>query len=563
MTQDNALAIMKMGKSIYLTGGAGSGKTYVLNAFIKYLYEHDIDVAITASTGIAATHIGGMTIHAWSGIGIRDHVTDWDIEIMEEKKYLWDRYDKVKVLIIDEISMLSGTFLDTLDRICRAFKRKPELPFGGIQVVLCGDLFQLPPVTKKGEPVSMVIDAKVWKTMNPIICYLTEQHRQDDEIFTDILNSIRKNDVQDYHLETLEERIREYSEDDFQSVTKLFTHNADVDTINNQQLAAIDEEEFVFYMESKGKENLIETLKKSCLAPEKLVLKLGAEVMFVKNSFEQGYVNGTRGTVIDFTVSNQPVVKLFNGKEITVDPETWAIDDHGKILASITQIPLRHAWAITVHKSQGMSLDAAVIDLSRAFAFGMGYVALSRVRTLSGLHLVGFSQSALVIDPRILKMDQQLQNMSDRAEVRLGDFSKSELQDIYNNFILQSGGTIEAKKGAKKTKHTNTSKSKTHEITYELIASGKTIAEVAEERQMTIGTTLSHLEKVRQLGGDLEIQHILPDKKDTKIIIKALQQLTNTGTNVFDIKLTEIKNYLNSIGYDFDFDTIRLVRCVF
>ena len=563
MTQDNALAIMKMGKSIYLTGGAGSGKTYVLNAFIKYLNEHDIDVAITASTGIAATHIGGMTIHAWSGIGIRDNVTDWDIELMEEKKYLWDRYDKVKVLIIDEISMLSGTFLDTLDRICRAFKRKPGIPFGGIQVILCGDLFQLPPVTKKGEAVSMVIDSKVWKTMNPIICYLSEQHRQDDEIFTDILNAIRQNNVQDYHLETLEERIREYSEDDFQNVTKLFTHNADVDTINNQQLAGIDEEEFVFYMESKGKENLIETLKKSCLAPETLILKLGAEVMFVKNSFDQGYVNGTRGTVIDFTVSNQPVVKLLNGKEITVDPETWAIDDHGKIIASITQMPLRHAWAITVHKSQGMSLDAAVIDLSRAFAFGMGYVALSRVRTLAGLHLVGFSQSALVIDPRILKMDQQLQNLSDRAEVRIGDFSKSELQDIYNAFILQSGGTIEAKKGKKKSKQVNSSKSKTHEISYELVASGKTVAETAKEREMTVGTILSHLEKMRQLGNDLEISHILPDEKDVEIITAALHEMTNTGTDVFDLKLVDIKNYLNSIGYDYHFDTIRLVRCVF
>ena len=563
MTQDNALAIMKMGKSIYLTGGAGSGKTYVLNAFIKYLNEHDIDVAITASTGIAATHIGGMTIHAWSGIGIRDNVTDWDIELMKEKKYLWDRYDKVKVLIIDEISMLSGTFLDTLDRICRAFKRKPGIPFGGIQVILCGDLFQLPPVTKKGEAVSMVIDSKVWKTMNPIICYLSEQHRQDDEIFTDILNAIRQNNVQDYHLETLEERIREYSEDDFQNVTKLFTHNADVDTINNQQLAGIDEEEFVFYMESKGKENLIETLKKSCLAPETLILKLGAEVMFVKNSFDQGYVNGTRGTVIDFTVSNQPVVKLLNGKEITVDPETWAIDDHGKIIASITQMPLRHAWAITVHKSQGMSLDAAVIDLSRAFAFGMGYVALSRVRTLAGLHLVGFSQSALVIDPRILKMDQQLQNLSDRAEVRIGDFSKSELQDIYNAFILQSGGTIEAKKGKKKSKQVNSSKSKTHEISYELVASGKTVAETAKEREMTVGTILSHLEKMRQLGNDLEISHILPDEKDIEIITAALHEMTNTGTDVFDLKLADVKNYLQTLGYNYDFDTLRLVRCIF
>jgi hypothetical protein len=343
----------------------------------------------------------------------------------------------------------------------------------------------------------------------------------------------------------------------------LFTHNADVDTINNQQLAGIDEEEFVFYMESKGKENLIETLKKSCLAPETLILKLGAEVMFVKNSFDQGYVNGTRGTVIDFTVSNQPVVKLLNGKEITVDPETWAIDDHGKIIASITQMPLRHAWAITVHKSQGMSLDAAVIDLSRAFAFGMGYVALSRVRTLAGLHLVGFSQSALVIDPRILKMDQQLQNLSDRAEVRIGDFSKSELQDIYDAFILQSGGTLEVKKRKKKPKESGSSKTKTHEVSYELVASGKTVAETAKEREMTVGTILSHLEKMRQLGNDLEILHILPDEKDMEIIAAALHEMTNTGTDVFDLKLVDIKNYLQTLGYNYDFDTLRLVRCIF
>ena len=146
MTQHDALNIMKMGTNVFLTGGAGSGKTFVLNAYIKYLKEHDVDVAVTASTGIAATHMGGMTIHAWSGMGIRDYISDYDIDQMEEKKYLWDRYDKVQVLIIDEVSMLSGNFLDNLDRICRSFKREPEKPFGGIQVVLCGDLFQLPPI---------------------------------------------------------------------------------------------------------------------------------------------------------------------------------------------------------------------------------------------------------------------------------------------------------------------------------------------------------------------------------------------------------------------------------
>ncbi len=259
MTQADALSIMKMGKNIFLTGGAGSGKTYVLNAYISYLRDHEINVAITASTGIAATHIGGMTIHAWSGMGIRESLSDWDIELLEEKKYLWDRYDKVKVLIIDEISMLSGTFLDTLDRVCRAFKRQPGVAFGGIQVIICGDLFQLPPVTKRDEKVSQVIDSQVWNNMSLVTCYLTEQHRQDDDAFTEILNAIRKNTVNEFHLEALQDRLREYDADDFESITKLFTHNADVDAINGQALAGISEEEVIYEMTSKGKENLVET----------------------------------------------------------------------------------------------------------------------------------------------------------------------------------------------------------------------------------------------------------------------------------------------------------------
>jgi ATP-dependent exoDNAse (exonuclease V) alpha subunit len=144
----------------------------------------------------------------------------------------------------------------------------------------------------------------------------------------------------------------------------------DVDEINNRELENITDEEYLYEMSSKGKVNLVETLKKSCLAPERLKLKIGAQVMFVKNNFEGGYVNGTRGEVIDITDEELPVVKTTNGKEITVSAETWAIEDNGKILASITQIPLRHAWAITVHKSQGMSLDAAVIDLSKSFYYG-------------------------------------------------------------------------------------------------------------------------------------------------------------------------------------------------
>lgn len=563
MTQADALSIMKMGKNIFLTGGAGSGKTYVLNSYISYLRDHEINVAITASTGIAATHIGGMTIHAWSGMGIRESLSDWDIELLEEKKYLWDRYDKVKVLIIDEISMLSGTFLDTLDRVCRAFKRQPGVAFGGIQIIVCGDLFQLPPVTKRDEKVSQVIDSQVWNNMSLVTCYLTEQHRQDDDAFTEILNAIRKNTINEFHLEALQDRLREYDADDFESITKLFTHNADVDAINQEALAGISEEEFIYEMTSKGKENLVETLKKSCLAPQVLRLKIGAEVMFVKNNIEAGYVNGTRGTVIDINEMDLPVVKTLAGREVIVDTETWAVEDNGKILASISQIPLRHAWAITVHKSQGMSLDAAVVDLSKSFAYGMGYVALSRLRTLKGLHLVGFQESALSVDPRILSIDKQLQQNSDRAGARLKEFTKEALQKAHEEFIVASGGVITVKKKGKKDKEIKEklSNRKTHETTYDMLQSGMSLLQIVSERDLQLGTILEHLQKCKDSGKSLrDFPQLSVDSELLARVREAHEVLRNDNEPLLDMKLTPIKRYLDKSGYDDSFDDIKLAR---
>jgi ATP-dependent exoDNAse (exonuclease V) alpha subunit len=148
MKQKEALKIMKMGKNVFLTGPAGTGKTHILNKYIKFLRNHGVEVAVTASTGIAATHLKGVTIHSWSGIGIKDNLTDYDLELLEQKEYLWKRYEKTQVLVIDEISMLSASTLNCIDRVCKLFKRS-ELPFGGIQVIFSGDFFQLPPIEKK------------------------------------------------------------------------------------------------------------------------------------------------------------------------------------------------------------------------------------------------------------------------------------------------------------------------------------------------------------------------------------------------------------------------------
>lgn len=571
MTQDQALSIMKMGHNVFLTGNAGSGKTYVLNRYINYLKEHDIPVAITASTGIAATHIGGVTIHAWSGMGIKDRLNAYEIEQLEERQYLWDRYTKTKVLIIDEVSMISGIFLDTLDLVCKSMKRSFDEPFGGMQIILCGDLLQLPPVTK-GSPYddtstesNLICDSQAWRQSKIVPCYLTEQHRQHDPVFTKILNTVRTGELGYDVIDLIEERITDYDHEIHGSMTKLFTHNRDVDALNLEALAAIEGDTETYHMTTRGKANLVETLMKGCLAQESITLKIGAEVMFIKNNPEKGYVNGTRGVVTNFSSDKKPIVTTRDGDTITVQEETWSIDDEGKILASLTQIPLRHAWAITVHKSQGMSLDEAVVDLSRSFSYGMGYVALSRVRSLSGLHLIGFSRESLLLDPRLLSMDQTLRTRSEDAVGRLEKISRDDLEKRHHDFITRSGGSLEPiditpKNNSRKYGTFGSGNVKTYEKTYELVSQGKTIKEVASERGLVVGTIIDHLSTARELGKDIGFKHIKPDRATVKIIKDAFTHTKDKGISFAEAKLTPVKRYLDKAGYNYDFDTIKLVR---
>lgn len=549
MTQQEALAIMQTGVNVYLTGSAGSGKTYILNQYISYLQEHEVGVAVTASTGIAATHMHGMTIHAWSGIGIRDTLTEYDIDQMEQKPYLWKRYEKTKVLIIDEVSMLHASFLDTLDQVCQSMKRSQQ-PFGGIQIILSGDMFQLPPVTKNGIPAKLVTTSQAWKTMGLAICYLEEQHRQDDTEFTSILNAIRDGQIDESHQELLSGRLYE-SANDFPDTTKLFTHNIDVDAINNEALKQIDDDEKHYVMQTKGKEQLVDLLKRSCLAQETLVLKRGAQVMFIKNNSERGYVNGTRGIVESFSSYGEPRVRTRDGVLIEVTTENWTIEDNGVVKASITQLPLRHAWAITIHKSQGMSLDEAVIDLSKSFVSGMGYVALSRVRRLSGLYLLGLNNQALMIDSQVRKEDSVLRIQSDKAVVSLASLTSEELQKLHEHFIVTHGGVLIP---THKSKQGVVSKKSTIDITLGMIQKGKSIQEIATERNMTLGTIISHLEDYKTKGGESEaLSHLKLKSVDMKRILNAF-------TKKKDTKLTPTKILLEKEGYRYDFETLRIAR---
>ncbi len=403
MDKAKTLKYLLAGRNAFLTGPAGSGKTFLLNEFIDTLRRSGKKVAVTASTGIAATHLNGTTIHSWSGIGIADSLSPYALDAIVQKQYLHTRFNSTDVLIIDEISMFDAARLDAVDTVLRTV-RNTDVPFGGIQVVISGDFFQLPPITRGNTPVRYAFQAKVWERMSDlVICYLDLVYRQSDDPLLSVLQEIRQGDVSETTVDLLKDRL-EAAMPDTLTPTRLYTHNIDVDEINMQELRKLTGEQRIFHMTSTGKKDGVNLLKKYCMAPVELSLKIGAAVMCIKNNPKVGYINGTLGTVVEFGYESV-VIQLADGKEVTIQPDTWAIEQDGKVLAQIKQLPLRLAWAITVHKSQGMTLDEVEVDLSKSFAPGMGYVALSRVRTLQGLFLRGINQRALHVDPRVQEQD--------------------------------------------------------------------------------------------------------------------------------------------------------------
>jgi ATP-dependent exoDNAse (exonuclease V) alpha subunit len=434
MTQREALNILKMGYNVFLTGSPGSGKTFLLNKYIDYLKKHDKNIAVTASTGVAAAHMDGVTLHSWAGIKIKENFSKKDIDKIVANTYVSDRIYKTDVLIIDEVSMLKTEQFDAVNEICQLV-RENFTPFGGIQLVCSGDFFQLPPVEKNIINTDFVLESNAWKLADMKVCYLDEQHRHKDKNLCKILDHIRNNYPEKSKALLLEK---------IQSVKifrdppmKLYTHNEDVDSINNSELAKIKTEGFVYYMASVGPEIVVSTLKKNCLAPEKLTLRIGAKVMFLKNNFDAGYVNGTQGKIIGFNEQKMPIIETDSGKKIIVGYADWTREEDDLIIAKITQLPLRLAWAITIHKSQGMNLDTAEINLSKCFIEGMGYVAISRMRSLDGLNLMGINDMAFCVNKKIVEIDKDLKNISKKTSNYFNRISLEKIKKKQKEFLKQ------------------------------------------------------------------------------------------------------------------------------
>jgi len=558
MKQKQALDILKTGQNVFLTGAAGSGKTYVLREYIKWLRSCGVETAVTASTGVAATHLNGTTIHSWSGIGINDKLTEHDIDKLARRSYLRSRIKNANVLIIDEVSMLHHFRLDLIDKVIRHIRENPLAPFGGLQVVLSGDFFQLPPISRKknyeqdaklladDEAAKFVYHSQIWQELNLVICYLSEQYRQGDEAYLEILNAIRAGQVSSSMIDLLKTRFGAQTKGE-ERLTKLYTHNVDVDGENARELAKLKGQVFEFKMSSRGPDHLCAVLKKSCLAPEILRLKKDARVMFVKNNFEKGYVNGTIGVVSNCDDLGIEVETL-GGKTISAPRESWLIEEDGKRKAEIIQYPLRLAWAITVHKSQGMSLDRAEIDLSNPFEKGMGYVALSRVRSLGGLSLKGLHDSAFLIHSEVIEYDKNFQKESDDNAEFFAKIASAELSKTHKAFVKRSSG-----KKIKKEKQS------TIEITLNLFLKGCSPQDIAKERGLTYGTILTHLEKIKAKNNLVSftwLKNIIP-AEHFKVISQAFQKI---GVNGDGKQL--LGPVYELLGGKYDYDELRIVRLI-
>ncbi|MDY0302617.1 MAG: AAA family ATPase [Candidatus Moranbacteria bacterium] len=574
MKQEIALKILASGSNVFLTGSAGTGKTFVINKYIQYLRERGVEPAIVAPTGIAASHIGGKTIHSFFSLGIRENIEDYYLRWLKKQPFLEKRFKYLKVLIIDEISMVSPELFASMDRILKAFKEN-EKPFGGVQVVLSGDFFQLPPVAKGPRQIKFVWQTELWQETGLRICYLQEKFRQGEDDLAGILDEIRSGEVSEGSMDIFRSCYKKNLTAEF-NITKLYTHNIDVDRINDTELNKLPGKEIIFKANTKGSRQNLERIFKGSLVQEELRLKKEATIIFIKNNYGAGYINGTLGRVVDFEKDNSfPIVELFDGKRIVVSPEEWLWeDDKGKIKAVVKQLPLKLAWALTVHKSQGMTLDAAEIDLSKTFEIGQGYVALSRIKSIRGLRLMGLNDIALRVDEAVLEADKEMQALSRLNFSEFEDLAEEIFEGVAEKFILAIGGEIEAEKikskkeeleknkteDKKSFRKNGLSKRNTLELTKELVKRRVTLKKIAQERGLSLGTIIEHLAQIKKLLPDIDIDYLKPEEKKVKKILDVADEIEREKNpdNFSPDGRIKLKPIFESLGGKTSYEDIRL-----
>ncbi|WVQ95472.1 hypothetical protein IAU59_002569 [Kwoniella sp. CBS 9459] len=453
------------GKNIFFTGSAGTGKSVLLRELIKNLrkkYSTAPDaVAVTASTGIAACNIGGVTLHSFGGVGLAIEKPDILMSKLRKNKKAAARWQRTKVLIIDEVSMVDGEMFDKFCKLGQLIRKNPK-PWGGIQVVVTGDFFQLPPVTKGGAVPRFCFEAAMWDETINMSVNLTKVFRQKDQRFVDMLNEMRFGKLTPKSIEAFRSLSRPIDYTDNIEPTELFPRREDVDKSNSTRLRQLNTDGYSYSAVDGGAVTdpvQREKLLANFMAPGFIELKIDAQVMLIKN-VDESLVNGSMGKVIGFDWKSNnfdsagrwdpdavysgmdeeekykqkkleealrekiaagtkpyPVVR-FNipgggTRDMLVEPDQFKAElPNGEVQASRSQLPLILAWAMSIHKSQGQTLDRVKVDLGKVFEKGQAYVALSRATSLEGLQVLGFTPQKVMAHRKVAVWSETLKDLN-------------------------------------------------------------------------------------------------------------------------------------------------------
>ena len=431
------------GQNIVVTGPGGSGKSHLIRTIVERMRVHGRQVQVCALTGCAAVLLecGAKTVHSWGGIGLANGEVDRVIDRVCRNKFKRVAWTKVDLLIVDEISMMSKKLFDILDGIARKARHQRAQPFGGLQLLFSGDFYQLPPVGDRAEPdtCAFCFESANWAATFPETVELRKIYRQADPAYKKVLNQIRRGKLSPTSLSLLEGRVRAVPQEEGLLATRLVPRRRDADAINRAAMNKLDGEVHTYGMSRckadalpmnsedqqaydaaspREREAEVERLWGNVMVEPQLELKLGAQVMCVANIDMEGprpIVNGSRGIVTGFT-QDLPVVTFRDGQVQVMGRHVWPSEVIPGV--GVEQVPLIHAWAITIHKAQGVSLDMAEIDAGGGvFECGQTYVALSRVKSLDGLYLTGFDPAKIRVEPKVRAFYDGLKRTSGATRV--------------------------------------------------------------------------------------------------------------------------------------------------
>ncbi|GAM34605.1 Pif1 helicase homolog [Talaromyces pinophilus] len=470
-------AVVDRQKSIFFTGSAGTGKSVLMREIIKKLrdkYRKEPDrVAVTASTGLAACHIEGVTLHSFAGIGLGKEPAKELVKKVRKNQKARNRWLRTKVLIVDEVSMVDGDLFDKLEEIARSIRNNGR-PFGGIQLVVTGDFFQLPPVPEtSARDAKFAFDAATWNTSIQHTILLTHVFRQKDPVFAEMLNQMRLGKITPQTTEAFKKLSRPLDFHDDLDATELFPTRAEVENANSARMSRLSGEVMVFHAQDSGSiqdVQMRDRLLANCMAPPVIHLKKGAQVMLIKN-MEDNLVNGSLGKIVAFmdeatfdyyrnnedeftgdnkdgedgddaAAKNRKKLRALAHKEgdgterhLLCQPETWKIElPNGEIQAQRSQVPLILAWALSIHKAQGQTLPRVKVDLGRVFEKGQAYVALSRATSQAGLQVTGFEPRKVMVHPKVIEFYSKLADINSVVKPAKKESNDNKSAKVYDEF---------------------------------------------------------------------------------------------------------------------------------